>query len=158
MAWVLLLLAPVAIHARQFPATVVYDDVATAVTAASDSADQLWISTADLTRATHFELKLQGVCRDQLCFPVPKARSADFVRKNSAKTLFNLVAFAQLVNQPAAHDSKLATWYFGLRSDQREGLASLRAPDFTLPDMTGKIHSLSELRGKKVLLVTWASW
>jgi peroxiredoxin len=34
----------------------------------------------------------------------------------------------------------------------------LTAPDFTLPDLAGKPHTLSHLRGKKVLLVTWASW
>ena len=32
------------------------------------------------------------------------------------------------------------------------------APDFTLPDSTGRMHRLSDHRGKKVLLVTWASW
>jgi peroxiredoxin len=37
-------------------------------------------------------------------------------------------------------------------------LSSLAAPDFTLPDMNGKLHSLSDFRGKKVLLLTWASW
>jgi hypothetical protein len=151
-----LLLEPLAIHAKQVRATVVYDDVATAVTAGD--AAQLWISTVDLTRATRFELKPQGVCRDQLCFPVPKARASEFVRKDSGTTFFSLLAFAQLVNQPVAHDEALATWYFGLRSDQREGLSSLQAPDFTLPDMAGKLHSLSNFRGKKVLLVTWASW
>jgi hypothetical protein len=151
-----LLLEPLAIHAKQVRATVVYDDVATEVTAGD--AAQLWISTVDLTRATRFELKPQGVCRDQLCFPVPKARASEFVRKDSGTTFFNLLAFAQLVNQPVAHDEALATWYFGLRSDQREGLSSLQAPDFTLPDMAGKLHSLSNFRGKKVLLVTWASW
>ncbi len=60
--------------------------------------------------------------------------------------------------QPVAHDEAQATWYFGLRSDQRQGLSSLAAPDFALPDMTGKMHSLSDFRGKKVFLVTWASW
>jgi peroxiredoxin len=34
----------------------------------------------------------------------------------------------------------------------------LDAPDFTLPDLTGAEHALSEHRGKKVLLATWASW
>jgi len=153
-----LLLAPLAIHAKQVRATIVYDDVATEVTNATADAAQLWISTADLTRATHFELKPQGVCRDQLCFPVPKSRASEFVRKDSGTTLFNLSAFALLVNQPVAHDEALSTWYFGLRSDQREGLSSLQAPDFTLPDMAGKMHSLSDFHGKKVLLVTWASW
>jgi hypothetical protein len=139
-------------------ATIVYDDVATGIASADADGGQLWITTADLTRATRFELKPQGVCRDQLCFPVPKARANELVRKNAVGTLFNLVAFARLVNQPVVHDEARSTWYFGLRSDQRQGLASLQAPDFTLPDMAGKMHSLSDFRGKKVLLVTWASW
>ncbi len=80
------------------------------------------------------------------------------MRKSTGKTWFNLVTFARLVHQPVAHDEALAIWYFGLRSDQRQGLSSLEAPDFTLPDINGKIHSLSDFRGKKVLLLTWASW
>ena len=32
------------------------------------------------------------------------------------------------------------------------------APNFTLPDLNGKPHTLADFRGKKVLLVTWASW
>ncbi len=152
------LLAATSAGAKDVRATIVYDDIATEITSGTADASQLWITTADLTRATRFELKPQGVCRDQLCFPVPKARASEFVRKNSGATLFNLLTFAQLVNQPVAHDAALSTWYFGLRSDQRQGLASLRAPDFALPDMAGKMHSLSDFRGKKVLLVTWASW
>jgi AhpC/TSA family len=158
ISFLLLLVSPLAVQANQVRATIIYDDAATQVSAATDNPAELWISTADLTRATHFELKPQGVCRDQLCFPVPKARAREFVRKNSGITSFNLLAFAQLVNQPVAHDDALSTWYFGLRADQRQGLASLQAPNFTLPDMAGKMHSLSDFRGKKVLLVTWASW
>lgn len=154
----LLLVSPLAVPASQTRATIVYDDVATQVSATADNPAELWISTGDLTRATRFELKPQGVCRDELCFPVPKARAQEFVRRNSGVTSFNLLAFAQLVNQPVAHDDALSTWYFGLRADQRQGLASLQAPNFTLPDMAGKMHSLADFRGKKVLLVTWASW
>jgi AhpC/TSA family len=154
----LLLVSPLAVQASQTRATIIYDDVATQVNATTENPAELWISTADLTRATRFELKPQGVCRDELCFPVPKARAQEFVRKNSGITSFNLLAFAQLVNQPVAHDNALSMWYFGLRADQRQGLASLQAPTFTLPDMAGKTHSLADFRGKKVLLVTWASW
>jgi len=157
-ALAVLLAAPLLVRAEQARATIVYDDVATQVALARGNATELWITTDDLTRATRFELKPQGVCRDQLCFPVPKAKSSEFVRKDSGKTLFNLLAFAQLVKQPVAHDAAQSTWYFGQRADQREGLSSLQAPDFTLPDMAGKMHSLSDFRGKKVLLVTWASW
>jgi hypothetical protein len=153
-----LLASPLAVQASQIRATIIYDDIATQVNAAADNPAELWISTADLTRATRFALKPQGVCRDQLCFPVPKARAQEFVRKHSSVASFNLLAFANLVNQPVAHDDALSMWYFGLRADQRQGLSSLQAPNFILPDMTGKMHSLSDFRGKKVLLVTWASW
>jgi hypothetical protein len=153
-------LAMVCVSARgeEPHATIIYDDHATEISSANVDGGQLWITTVDLKRATGFALKPQGVCRDELCFPLPKSREQEFVRKNSAKTWFDLVAFARLVQQPVAHDEALATWYFGLRSDQRQGLSSLEAPDFTLPDMNGKLHSLSDFRGKKVLLLTWASW
>jgi AhpC/TSA family protein len=139
-------------------ATIVYDDAVTEVGSARIESDQLWITTADLKRATRFEVKPQGVCRNELCFPVPKARQQEFLHKESHAAWFNLSAFAALVHQPVAHDDALATWYFGLRSDQRQALSSLEAPDFKLPDINGKPHSLSDFRGKKVLLVTWASW
>ena len=156
-----LLVTPL-VHGKEVHATVVYDDKATEISSAqtNDGMDQLWITERDLTRATRFEVKPQGVCRDELCFPLPKARKQEFLEKQPGRgeELFNLTAFAVLVHQPVAHDAATSTWYFGLRSDQQQGLASLRAPDFTLPDMDGKMHSLSDFRGKKVFLVTWASW
>jgi peroxiredoxin len=42
--------------------------------------------------------------------------------------------------------------------DQAGGAASTSAPDFTLPDLDGRLHSLSDHRGKKVVLLTWASF
>lgn len=146
------------VQAKEIPATIVYDDVATQINPADQQPGQLWITTADLTRSTRFAVKPQGVCREELCFPIPKARKQEFLRGPSGKEWFNLLAFADLVHQPVAHDEALSTWYFGLRSDQRQTLTSLEAPDFTLPDMDGKLHSLSDFRGKKVFLVTWASW
>jgi hypothetical protein len=143
---------------KETPATIIYDDRATEIAAADQDAGQLWITTDDLKRATGFELKPQGVCRNELCFPIPKSREREFVRKDAGKMWFNLASFAQLVHQSVAHDEALSAWYFGLRSDQRQGLSSLEAPDFTLPDINGKSHSLGDFRGKKVLLLTWASW
>lgn len=145
-------------QAGEIRATIVYDDVATQLSSAELQPAQLWITTGDLTRSTRFEVKPQGVCRKEMCFPIPKARKQEFLRDSAGKQWFNLLAFADLVHQPVAHDEALATWYFGLRSDQRQTLASLEAPNFTLPDMEGKLHSLSDFRGKKVFLVTWASW
>ena len=138
---------------------VIYDGVPTEVTASSEASKDLWITMDDLKRATRFVVKPQGVCRDELCFPLPAKRKAEFISKRGAVTWFNLTAFAALVKQPVAHDEKNGVWYFGKREDERGTyLASLEAPNFTLPDINGKLHSLADYRGKKVLLVTWASW
>jgi hypothetical protein len=159
----ILLLVALPSAAKELRATIVYDDAATDLASAREEAGQLWITTTDLKRATRFEVKPQGVCRDELCFPLPKAKQEVFIQKDagqskSSLTWFNMTAFAQLVHQPVAHDAALSTWYFGLRADQRQQLSSLQAPDFTLPDLQGKLHRLSDFRGKKILLVTWASW
>ena len=144
--------------------TIIYDGIATEVSAppvalaAPNSAD-LWVTLTDLKRATRFEVKPKGVCRDELCFPIPKARRGAFFLTRSQVKWFNLSEFARLIKQPFVSDQKNSVWYFGPRTEVQNGyLASLEAPAFTLPDISGKMHSLADFRGKKVLLVTWASW
>ena len=145
--------------ADQNTRVVIYDGVATEVSAAPTSSTDLWITTGDLARATRFVIKPQGVCRDELCFPLPKNRKAEFVSKKGSTTWFNLSAFAKLIKQPVVVDQKNGVWYFGVRDAEQSGyLTSLEAPNFTLPDLNGKLHSLTDFLGKKVLLVTWASW
>jgi hypothetical protein len=122
-------------------------------------AAQLWVTPADLTRATKLVLKPEGVCDEDRCFSIPPERKAEFLKEDNGKTWFNLGEFAHLLKQPVARDAKQRVWYLGPRPDVRNGyLATLIAPDFTLPDMQGKNHSLADFRGKKVLLLTWASW
>lgn len=140
--------------------TVIFDGNATELTSASPFTESLdlWVTLADLTRATGYEVKPQGVCRKELCIPLPRQKS-DYLAKRGSVTWFNLSAFARLTHQAAAHDTQYAAWYFGPRPDtQNSYLSSLSAPNFTLPDMNGTMHTLSSFRGKKVLLVTWASW
>jgi hypothetical protein len=156
-------LFPLSIYAAETTnAVVIYDDKATNVGAAkllSAKPDDLWITLADLKAATRFENKPQGVCRDELCFPLPKKRRAEFLQAEGKTTWFNLTEFARLLKQPVAHDAEQATWYFGLRPEvQNSYTGNFKAPNFTLPDKNGKLHSLADFRGKKVLIVTWASW
>jgi len=143
-------------------ATVIYDGVVTEVSAVPISEKnpaELWITTADLTRATKFEIKPQGVCREELCFPIPKDRRNSLVRKQGGTTIFNLTEFAWMVHQPIAFDLVNSVWFYGPRqSAQNDFVQTLEAPNFTLPDLNGKMHSLSDFRGKKVLRITWASW
>ena len=140
---------------------VIYDGAVTELRAPSPftQSKDLWVTLAELTRATGFVVKPQGVCRGELCFPLPKQRKGDFLVQRNKVAWFNLSEFARLVKQPVAHDEKLAAWCFGPRPEAQNGyLATLEAPNFTLPDKSGKPHSLSDFRGKKVLLITWASW
>jgi hypothetical protein len=138
---------------------IVYEGVATEVAAPAEPSKDLWVTMKDMTRATGFVLKPQGMCKEELCFPIPKGRKSQFVTRRGKTSWFNLSEFARLVRQPIAYDQKHSVWYFGARQDQQAGyIETLEAPDFKLPDMSGKLRSLSDFRGKKVLLITWASW
>jgi len=154
-----MILGSIVSRAAEIDRVIVYDGRATQVKASDQGPNDLWVTMADLKKATGFVVKPQGVCRDQLCFPLPKARKNEFIAKKGSVSWFNLTAFAKLVKQPVAADQTNGVLYFGKRSDERGTyLSSLEAPNFTLPDLAGRMHSLSDYRGKKVLLITWASW
>jgi hypothetical protein len=135
-------------------ATVLYDDRATALAEThTDPADPaaLWVRTRDLPRVNGFEVKPQGACRADVCIPIAKT-----MRRGA---YFNLSAFAHKVGEPVVADLERRVWSFGeIRALGGGFLASRVAPDFTVPDRTGRQVHLSDFRGKKVLVVTWASW
>jgi hypothetical protein len=54
-------------------------------------------------------------------------------------------------------DEANGLWCLGPESGGR-ALESARAPELTLPDYQGREFRLSSLRGKKALLIAWASW
>ena len=137
------------------PATIIYRDRITLVNSAKIEGENLWISNADLTCATGWELKPQGACLGDRCVPISPDRESNFVRPG----LFNLSALARQLGEASIHDKQHTLWSFSDAPDEiGNRLRSLEAPDFTLPDLDGKLHSLSDYRGKKVLLMSWASW
>jgi hypothetical protein len=155
----LLLLADGAAVAESKTRVVIFGGVVTEVAVRPGDSKDLWVSSADLTKATRFELKPQGVCSEQQCYPIPAGREKEFLAESQGTTWFNLGEFARQLRLPAAHDLKHDVWYFGPRPEMQNGyVESLVAPDFQLADVDGKKHSLSDFRGKKVLLITWASW
>ena len=140
-------------------ATILYQDAEARVDSAEVDGEELWLTLPGLTAASGWELKPEGVCKDEICVPVPEARRPALIRETPAGTEFNLTEFARLIDQPFAHDQKHAAWYFGQPGwEWKSRLTSLVAPDFELPDLEGQMHTLSELRGKKVFLLFWASW
>ena len=117
--------------------------------------DQLWMSANDLQTVTGWALKPEGLCRDDVCSVVAPSDRERLVDGDAvcASGLW------QALERPALHDEGHSVWMLGeTAADRSAKLASLEAPDFTLPDITGKLHSLSDFRGKKVFLATWASW
>jgi hypothetical protein len=139
------------------PIEVVYANRGSQAVSARAERDNLWLSAADLAEVSGWELKPEGVCKGNVCVPIPVGREGDFVRDNRQN--FNLASFARLLGQPVLHDDKNGVWYFGEDArTRRTALKSLEAPDFELPDLDGKMHRLSDYRGKKVLLAAWASW
>ncbi len=71
----------------------------------------------------------------------------------------DLAKRAEVGGRPVAVDVEERAAYLGVSASERaRPLAALEAPDFTLPDLEGRLHSLSDHRGKKVFLVAYASW
>lgn len=100
-----------------------------------------------------WELHPEGLCRDGLCVPVPADAGLE------ANGGVDLVTLAGVIDRPLALDIEERAGYLGVSAGERQrALRSLVAPDFTLPDLAGRPHRLSDHRGKKVLLVAYASW
>jgi hypothetical protein len=136
-------------------ATVLTDQGPADVSAGPGSVDQLWLTRPDAETVSGWAMKPQGLCKGDICMPVPADHADDFVRDDR----INLAAFWDRMDKPAAHSRDGDVWVFGEgAADRGARLTSLEAPDFSLPDLDGKLHSLSDYRGKKVFLATWASW
>lgn len=152
-------MAPTASGSAQGEVTVLYQEKATPLSRALVTGEDLWVTLSDLQAAGGWELKPEGVCRGESCVPLPDGGRARFVHEQGGESWFNLSEFARLVEQPFAHADALRAWYFGpLGWEWKDRLSSLAAPDFTLSDLEGRRYSLSQYRGKKVLLALWASW
>src|SRR5262249_4999886 len=117
--------------------------------------DDLWIDPRDFERATGWSFKPEGFCLGEVCVPVPAGIRSTYVEGDR----INAAAFWKRLGKPIAHDASGKGWGLGSgASDRATSLQSLEAPDFALPDLGGVTHTLSQHRGKKVLLATWASW
>ena len=111
----------------------------------------LWLTAADAARVTGWTLKPEGMCRDDQCVPLPSTAVGP--------GRVDVEAFWRRRGNPVLCANDGETWVLAAGAgDRNAALAGLMAPDFTLPDLSGTLRTLSALRGTKVLLVTWASW
>lgn len=132
--------------------TILDDGRATEVDARTDGGRVL-LPAADLECALGWSVKPQGLCRGEVCMPVPP-RSA-MVRDGHV----DLALFAEHLGRPLACDAEAGAACLGESAIERTTLMrGGLAPDFTLPDLSGRTHRLGDYRGRKALLIAWASW
>jgi hypothetical protein len=105
------------------------------------------VAASEFERVTGWQLKPEGLCREDRCAPFasPDPLSID------------LAAAAGALGMPLVHDARHDLWALGAEAGGR-ALASATAADFELPERNGAAFRLSSLRGRKILLVAWASW
>jgi peroxiredoxin len=159
-AAVLLLVSSVAqAEGDAMKGTVLYGDRTISIDLSLPTEADLWATPAQVTEITGYTPKPEGLCRDDVCIPISRKPADGFVQTKDGVELFNLTKLADKLSQPVVTDAKRHVWSFGpLGTQPSGGAAPVAAPDFALPDRQGKTVKLSDFRGKKVLLMSWASW
>lgn len=119
----------------------------------------LWVRPAALTAINGFELKPEGACLDDLCVPVDQTRDSALFLRRRGEPWISVTGLADRLSQAWVADYEQGVWSFGpIPATRSTFLEAAVAPDFALPDRSGELVRLSDFRGKKVLLLTWASW
>ena len=119
----------------------------------SEQSGKVSVSNSVLEQATGWSLKPEGLCRDQVCVPV---RNVQALIKDDQ---VDLAEFARLVQQNIVIDTQRKVVALGERAQIRgTEMATLEAPNFTLPDIHGRQVSFSDYNGRKRLLLAWSSW
>ena len=132
-------------------ATIIGEDLRTVEATIADG--RLLVAPERLLDALGWELKPQGLCRDDECVPVHD-RAALFVG-----TDLDLAAVAAALGRAAVVDAEAGIVAVAMDAGgRRDALDSLRAPSFVLDDLDGRPHQLEEWQGRKKLLVAFASW
>jgi hypothetical protein len=120
---------------------------------ATRSGDAIRLDPDDLREGIGLALEPQGLCRGDTCTPVQDRETLVF------DDGIDLAALARVLGAPLALDAEERVAVIGESAASRAArLSSLEAPDFTLPDLDGRLHSLSDQRGRKALLIAYASW
>jgi hypothetical protein len=109
------------------------------------------VDPEDLARRTGWAIKPEGACLGDVCVPLP----AD-VRVGGG--MLDATELAERLGAPLLHDDAHDVWALGPATVTGKALTTAQAPDLELPRLDGTPFALESLRGRKVLLVAWASW
>jgi peroxiredoxin len=109
--------------------------------------DTLTVDPAEFQGRTGWAAKPQGLCKGDRCVPVPGGTGGQL----------DVRLVAERLGMPLLHDEGSGLWALGPEAGGR-ALTTAVAPDLELPTVDGDLFALSSLRGRKVLIATWASW
>lgn len=138
--------------------TILANGQITEVSAYQNDSQSLWIKADEIKAATGFELKSSGVCYDPLSICIPLSENGFVQEKEDSKWL-NVSKLADRLDQPLVTDEHRSIWSLGTIPTARKVMLDTGlAPNFAMEDIHGETVRLSDLRGKKVLIVTWATW
>jgi len=100
-----------------------------------------------------WEWREEGLCRETVCIPVSDRSQVEDDEG------IDILAVAEILDRPTVIDPDAGLLVVGQPAgDRLDALYKRTAPDFTLPDLTGSLHSFSDWVGHKRLLVAFASW
>lgn len=140
-------------------ATVLFEDRVVPVAQTLPDANDLWVAPEALPAINGFTLKPEGACFEDICVPVKQSEDGPLFVTRRGQHWFNVSGLANRLQQPYVVDHEAGVWSFGALPVSRQRFTEQGlAPDFTLTDWQGQTVSLSDFKGKKVMLLSWASW
>jgi hypothetical protein len=139
--------------------TVLFNDSVVEIENTLAAPNDLWVSPEDLTKITGLELKPEGACVGDICIPIKQDTDGDLFVTRDGSPWVNATGLAKIVRQSVVVDHDANVWSFGeIPNAHVASLSEGMAPDFAMKDRQGNTVKLSDYRGKKVIIMTWASW
>ncbi|HEY5155952.1 MAG TPA: hypothetical protein VIJ47_14530 [Acidimicrobiales bacterium] len=134
------------------PFTIITEDAITRVDALVEGAT-VRIAVDALGSATGWTVKPEGLCRGAVC--IPRALWPEVL----GDALIDLADLARMTGQVLALDTDEGLAVLSPGAEERAtAMGTLHAPAFTVNTIDDEAVSLADFRGRKKLLVAFASW
>jgi hypothetical protein len=108
--------------------------------------DVISVTPDELSRATGWELKPEGLCRGEMCVPA----------RGLGPVALDLRAVAKALHRSVVIDVDGGVAAFA--GDPMSAGMRASIDELELPDLDGNTVRMSDFAGRKRLLIAWASW
>jgi hypothetical protein len=108
------------------------------------------VTADDFAARTEWQPTPEGLCRGEVCVPAPGSLRADGT--------IDVTVAAERLGMPLIHDKDHDVYALGPATATGRALSTVAAADPVLRTHDGKDFRLSSLRGRKLVLVAWASY